>query len=428
MTTPLMSPLSVGAPQFAFGAMSEPTDPPPNTRAETARLRASGLPVVLIITHSYGGGTERHVRDICERFAGRGIFLVLRTAADGRLLLTWPGSAGTLGIAFPHGIDTDTLAAALRPFGVASVHIHQLFSLPLDAAALVAALAVPFDFTVHDYHTICPRVHLKTRDKRYCGEPDVGGCAACLADHPVAEERDIEPYRARHAWLYRSAARVICPSRDVANRLARYHSVARLVVAPHDGLRAVPRPAVMPRPLAVDEPLHVVILGAVSRYKGAGTVLAAAALAQRERAPVRFSVIGTIEAGAAALPPALAVTGAYDVADLPDLLALLAPHLAWFSVLVPETYSYTLSEAFAAGLPVVVPDLGALAGRILGRPWSWVVPWDATPEALLAKFVAIRRVFLEDAAAANPGAAAEPDASDFYDRAYLPAPTAPVRA
>ncbi len=429
MTAPVMSPHSVGAPQFAFGAISEPTDPPPDTRAEAARLSATGLPVVLIVTHSYGGGTERHIRDICERFTGRGIFLVMRTTADGRLLLSWPGRAGPVGIAFPHGTDTGTLTVALRPFGIASVHIHQLFSLPLDAAALVSALAVPFDFTVHDYHTICPRVHLKTRDNRYCGEPDVAGCAACLADHSVAEERDIEAYRACHAWLYRCAARVICPSRDVANRLARYHPAARLVVAPHDGLCAVPRPAVTPRPLAADEPLHVVILGAVSRYKGAGTVLATAALAARERAPVRFSVIGTIEADAAALPPVLAVTGAYDAADLPDLLAVCAPHLAWFSVLVPETYSYTLSEALAAGLPVVVPDLGALAGRISGRPWSWVVPWDAMPEALLAKFVTIRQAFLKDAAA-NPGSngsTGKPDAGDFYHRAYLRAPAAAVR-
>ncbi|MGH7058299.1 MAG: glycosyltransferase, partial [Acetobacteraceae bacterium] len=274
MSAPVMSPLVVGAPQFAFGALSEPTNPPPDPRAEAARLRAAGLPIVLIVTHSYGGGTERHVHDICERFAGRAIFLALRTAADGRLLLTWPGRAGTVGIAFPHGVGTGSLVAALRPFGVASVHIHQLFSLPLDAAALVGALAVPFDFTVHDYHTICPRVHLKTRQNRYCGEPDAAGCTACLADYPVATERDIEAYRARHAWLYRSAARVICPSRDVANRLARYHPAARFVLAPHDSLFAVPRQAIRPRPLIADEPLHIAILGAVSRYKGAETVLA----------------------------------------------------------------------------------------------------------------------------------------------------------
>ena len=427
MTAPVMSALSVGAPQFAFGAMSEPTQPPPDIRAEAARLRAAGLPVVLILTHSYGGGTERHLRDLCERFVGRAIFLVLRTAADGRLLLTWPGRAGVVGIAFPQGTGTDAIAAAFRPFGLASVHIHQLFSLALDATALIGALGVPFDFTVHDYHTICPRVHLKTRESRYCNEPDAAGCAACLTDHPVARERDIEAYRARHAWLYRCAARVICPSRDVADRLVRYHPAARLVVAPHDGLCAEPRPAATPRPLAADEKLHVAILGAVSRYKGAGTVLAVAALAARERAPVRFSVIGTIEADAASLPPALAVTGAYDMADLPGLLAAQAPHLAWFSALVPETYSYTLSEALAAGLPVVVPDLGAFAARIPGRPWSWVMPWDATPEALLAEFATIRQAFLAGAAA-SPGTADEPDAGDFYECHYLRAPAAVVPA
>ncbi len=426
MIAPVMSALSLGVPQFAFGAMTEPTDPLPDISAEATRLRAAGLPVVLLLTHSYGGGTERHLRDLCLRFAGRAIFLVLRTTPDGRLLLTWPGGAGMLGVAFPHGTDTNTIAAALCPFGIASVHIHQLFSLPIDAAALIDALAVAFDFTAHDYHTICPRVHLKTRDDRYCNEPDAAGCTACLADHPVPEERDIVAYRARHAWLYRCAARVICPSRDVADRLARYHPAAPLVVAPHDGLRAEPRPAVAPRLLAADEMLHIAILGAVSRYKGAGAVLAVAALAARERAPIRFSVIGTLEADAASPPPALSVTGAYDVVDLPGLLAAQEPHLVWFSALVPETYSYTLSEALAAGLPVVVPDLGAFAARIRGRPWSWVVPWDASPEALLGKFATIRQAFFAGGVAADSGTIGEPDAGDFYARRYLPAPAVPA--
>jgi hypothetical protein len=45
----------------------------------------------------------------------------------------------------------------------------------------------------------------------------------------------------------------------------------------------------------------------------------------------------------------------------------------------PETFSYTLSEAFAAGLPVVASDVGAFRERALGRPWSWLTPWDTAP-------------------------------------------------
>ena len=61
--------------------------------------------------------------------------------------------------------------------------------------------------------------------------------------------------------------------------------------------------------------------------------------------------------------------------------------MIWFPAQVPETYSYTLSVALAAGTAIVVSALGALAERAAGHPRALVVRWDATPaewnEALL---------------------------------------------
>src|SRR5207253_2763423 len=39
----------------------------------------------------------------------------------------------------------------------------------------------------------------------------------------------------------------------------------------------------------------------------------------------------------------------------------------------PETFSYTLSEAWAAGVPVFVPPIGALAERVAGSGAGWVM-------------------------------------------------------
>ena len=38
----------------------------------------------------------------------------------------------------------------------------------------------------------------------------------------------------------------------------------------------------------------------------------------------------------------------------------------------PETFSFTLSETWAAGLPVVVPPFGALAERVAGTGAGWL--------------------------------------------------------
>ena len=91
--------------------------------------------------------------------------------------------------------------------------------------------------------------------------------------------------------------------------------------------------------------------------------------------------------------PATALTkvhGQYREADLPALLQRVAPDLVWFPAQWPETYSYTLSAALAAGLPVAVPDLGAFVERVADRPWSWVEPWDSSAQGWLDFFLRIR--------------------------------------
>jgi hypothetical protein len=69
------------------------------------------------------------------------------------------------------------------------------------------------------------------------------------------------------------------------------------------------------------------------------------------------------------------------------LIAAERPDVIWFPAQVPETYSYTLSVALAAGAAIVVSALGALVERAAGHPRAMVVRWDATPaewnEALL---------------------------------------------
>ena len=58
------------------------------------------------------------------------------------------------------------------------------------------------------------------------------------------------------------------------------------------------------------------------------------------------------------------VTGAYEPAALPGLVAGTGAAIALFLHVWPETFSYTLSEAIDAGLLPVVPDIGAPAERV----------------------------------------------------------------
>lgn len=372
--------------------------------------------VLLHITHHWGGGTEQHVQEIIEHLGNAAMHLVLHSRADGFITLSEPGRPD---LVYHPRNDFSRLVDRLRRLGVTRIHVHQLFTVPVDVRHLIDQLDVEFDFTVHDYHTLCPRVHFKTRDDVYCGEPNVAGCAACLDDWHHPDERDIVAYRARYAWVHRRASRIICPSRDVAVRMGRYVGQDNLVVAPHPR-RVAAHPAVSARPVATSEPLQVAVLGWVTAFKGAARVLDTAGIVSDRGLPIRLRVIGTIDG---ATPPGLDVTGPYETQQLRCLLTRHRPHLIWYPAQVPETYSYTLTEGLEAGLPIVVPRLGAFPERVSGRPWSWIVDWNLTPDQAVDALMAAREHFVSGVAPAPPvhevDSRAGPAASDFYRSGYL---------
>ena len=129
----------------------------------------------------------------------------------------------------------------LKSAGVTRAHVHHLMGMDVDVRALLHRLDLPFDMTVHDYFAICPQVNLLPwLQGSYCGEPDVAGCNACIANRPSYGARDIVSWRRSNAWQFIEAERVICPSEDVRKRLARYGFDEQAIVVPHEPVEAAP--------------------------------------------------------------------------------------------------------------------------------------------------------------------------------------------
>ena len=73
----------------------------------------------------------------------------------------------------------------------------------------------------------------------------------------------------------------------------------------------------------------------------------------------------------------------YQKDELGALLREINPHLGLLLSTVPETFSYTLSELWAAGVPVLATRLGAFAERITEARNGWLVGPDS--KAILEK-------------------------------------------
>ena len=105
--------------------------------------------------------------------------------------------------------------------------------------------------------------------------------------------------------------------------------------------------------------------------------------------------------------------GPFDSREIAALLDHYRVRLVAYPSAGPETFSFTLSEAWAAGRPAVVPPIGALAERVAASGGGWVLAedeWrdDARMLARIATLLAPEGARDYAAAAARAAAATQP--------------------
>jgi len=395
---------------------------------------------VLHVIHGHGGGTEHYARALIDASRARfrhhlaiavgDTWQVEEHAGDGAMR-AFDVSRGP-GEAWP-----DFFGGLCARFRIDLVHLHNISGCRDGIFAALAASGVPFGYTVHDLGFACPTLLFLGADGNYCFEQtDPAVCGACLRTQPAYAGVDIEDWRARHQALLARAAFLIAPSHWAAAALTRYYPELAVEVIPHGapGVRArratddagSQTPRERPRTLALPEDgvATIAVLGAVGPDKGARRLERLAALVRSTGRPLRFVLIGYMDVQHGPWQSddvVLTVHGRYDPRDLPDLLAHYRARLVAFPSAGPETFSFTLSEAWAAGLPVVVPPFGALAERVAGTGagWLWTEhEWrdEARMLARIGDLVAPGNLATLASAAEHAGALLQPTVTGMTER------------
>ncbi len=356
-----------------------------------ARLRR----LTLHIGHGLGGGATRYVDQIrgLARAPDHEIGYLAPVRGGLSLTLDTARAAVTLG---PDQLVG--LLETLEEAGVAvDLHLDARFGYESAFLDRLVSGRWPYAVTLHDFQWYCPKVHLVDGRNVYCEEPPADLCRHCTVQgvtHDYADQNalmggGLDGWLATNERILRGARRLVAPSHDTAARYARRLGLTGIAVVPHPEAapaRTAPPPR-RPRTGAV----RVAVVGALGNHKGFELVVALAERAARERRPIAFTVIGYVaDPRRVAGLSNLTVTGAYRPDDLPRLLAEADPDYVFLSSVWPETYSYVLSEAWAAGYPVVALDIGAPAERIRAEGGGLLLPFSRDTAALLDALVAAR--------------------------------------
>lgn len=376
---------------------------------------------ILHMVHQYPphalGGTELVTQTTVRELAARGatVSLWTRIPGDGqgldvtvedgvRVYRAWDGAPGP-GKRYLDGLRSGPLLAAferaLQETAPDLVHIQHLMGLPLGILTRLRAARVPTVITLHDYWWVCANAQLLTNyDATVCNGPR--GCLNCTrcavarggtALWPAAPAlwASLVWRNRRLAAGLREADLIITPSRFVAEWHAGQGVASERIRVRPWGIDAPAHPPRLPRPVA-SGPLRLAVIGGLAWQKGVHVAVDAATVAGDH---VTLAVAGS---GDDAYTAELQRRAGSNVTflgrlDRPSVAGLLA---ASDAVLLPslwyESYSMTLHEAWAAGVPVIASNLGVMASTVThGVDGLLVTPGDVQAWATtLARLAADR--------------------------------------
>ncbi|MGT2481444.1 glycosyltransferase [Methylobacterium oryzae CBMB20] len=379
-------------------------------RLDRARLaRHFSGRALLYVTHSWGGGIQRHIDDMVAQARAEGLSVVLLQIDRTRNLEVHVAYRGPEFLYLPNldslylPRDAAELADFVGQLAPVLIHVHSLAGLRWGAAralmAVVAGSGRPYAWTLHDYSPVCHRNHLVQPDGRYCGLAPVAECRSCLAvDAEGFEEPDPGERRAAFGAFLAGAARVFAPSSDTAGRIRAVYPDLAVTVRPHVEPERSVRSTALQRPGRVR---RVAVLGAISLPEGGLLLQALATDAQDRDLPLHFTIVGhsdpaltggleragVIETGrystddptldrVARAALQIAETGHHWEGDeVLDLITQVSADLILLPSIWPETYAYALTLALRTGLSVAAFDLGTPAEQLRNAPNGHLLPY-----------------------------------------------------
>jgi len=368
---------------------------------------AAVRPRQLHVLHGWGGGADTWVRNFRRFDPGNDNFILRAESRPGvagtHLSLFGPGSDAAMEVwpldpvipatALTHEGYKAVLAGVVERYGIDRILVSSLIGHSLD----VLRTGLSTVMICHDYYPFCPALNITFGTVcAKCGEAELG---ACSAENPLNRHFPNVPCshwtRLRQAFALELGRGVtmIAPSPSVREHYERLFPAAagRFRLLPHG---SPPLDVKLIRPgTDAGRRLRVLVPGRIQEAKGAA--LAVRALpAIAEFADVIALGCGD-SAGFLEKTPNVTMIRHYRWEDLPSILAEISPDAALLLSVAPETFSFTLQEMHAFGIPPVATRIGAFADRIQDGVNGFLVDLDAEAIAARLRTLASDRRSLE---------------------------------
>ena len=374
------------------------------TLLESLGTRTQVPPRRLYVLHRAGGGTPATNLDLMTALAEhqdswllesdtRTLFLSHVQGTQLREFGTWEADTPFTATDTWRQDYAEVVAQLVVDLGIDLIHVRHLINHPLATLPEVASrLDFPFILSTHDFYMACPTVHLLDENDVHCGGICTPGPGSCRL--PTTFVAQVPPLK--HAWIHEWHARTekVLASADavVATTNSAKEILGRSLPGQADRIRVIEHGRDLEdtfRPLRTDGARHpgpprILAVAHWDPHKGLHYLETVARILGPK---VEFHVIGK---RSELLSEVATVHGVLERDAMRRVITEIDPDFAALFSISPETYSHTLSEAWALGIPVLATDIGALGERVRTHGGGILLPVDdpRAAAALIGEIIA----------------------------------------
>ncbi|MNO29375.1 N-glycosyltransferase [compost metagenome] len=328
------------------------------------------------------GGTEYHVKDIVEGLddfyayvlVTNGNEIVLKQYFKGEMVskYNFPLEEPITLQHFHHREYSDIVEKIINSFEINLIHIHHLIRHSFDIPYIARKNGIKTIFSLHDYYLFCPRVNLLDVNNEYCKDMrSQDKCGSCLRKTYGFHTTFINKWKLEAENMISQVDLFVTPTEFTKTMFEEeFNSIKNKIIAIEHGIQDVE--IIEDKSSSNRNSWNVGFLGGLSPNKGSDLIYQL--VTKFPRGQVNWHLIGGLGDQKLNLLNQVNVKkhGSYAREDLSgiidtiklDIICLLSP---W-----PETYSYTLTEAWKHGIPVIVTPVGALKERVEKSGGGWV--------------------------------------------------------
>lgn len=359
-------------------------------------------PRILFVMHSGPGGTEKTVHELIKNINFKFDCFLLVSDSNYMNLLKYNNSKfekiETWELYTKWLIETPYIEEysniyfnLLIKYNFDLVHIHHLIFHTFDLPDLCYKLGIPMVLSIHDLYFICPAYTLLDGDYKNCDGKCINSTSEknCFIPMPHITHIEnmknyVEKWRKHVSKIFSYFDFFIVPSDFIKNIMFEHYNLSKNNIykiehgldynQPNEKLFDIP---------SKDKPTKILFLGNLYLQKGYKVIKELFKLDKNNALEFHFLGYTPDELKNIGIHH-----GTYKSEDLYNHIKIIKPSFIGIFSICGESYCYTLSEAWAFNIPVLVSNLGALKERLLENGGGWFIDIDDinnTYEIILSK-------------------------------------------